>query len=606
MDDEKHTDIAVVDPKDPSIHTVCKIIESDHTSRTIFSDFALSGYDVAITDDVPPQEAANATLEAALLEEFDNPTDLITALNAAWSRTKSRLETCWKASAEKGLTADRLSIVHSSSRANTAIAERSTILGSDELFVMEREPSGKYKKRYNFESNSYLEIGPPTQDLLARITRFSGHQKLELLRGERTSEYKTARAAFDEFRKGKRRGHAGTVVLRSDEAIATYSGYQTEVNFANGDSGSVMLKPDTKFTCRLRVRLQLRQAKSDIEIAIDDDWLSIGRSRVHERRFKTPAKLNAAVLCVLETLLILDESFPASALPQDSDAFDPSHPLLDNLTVPPRHQPLIGAILGAPYQRALAASKKFAKQNEKKAAKEKEVADLATILADGALFGRVSRKCSHNQNNTKLALVATIGTTGKRRKRQLQPLRGFDNPRPFTPKQIARLPLLKTPDALRLTHDLHLRGLQRDVIEAAFRLSFILDPGATNPLLETAPKIDVKPTALDGFDLRVTRISDTPGIDLLAIALSQIGLGVAFPDALSTGVGFMALKIGDQKHYHVRPALTVDGVSLPEAHQSLIEARILNDLFLDPIETENLLKGFKEAKDALPKRYHKS
>ena len=84
--------------------------------------------------------------------------------------------------------------------------------------------------------------------------------------------------------------------------------------------------------------------------------------------------------------------------------------------------------------------------------------------------------------HSRVFMVQTVSAPGgKRRKRALVSLCGTLGSRPFTPKQIARLTRYTKTEALWLLLDHMLGRGRRDVIEAAFWISFDLPPGAENP-----------------------------------------------------------------------------------------------------------------------------
>ena len=600
-DDEVHFEISVVNSTEPTVQTVCRIVEGASGVREIFPAFAVDGFDVAAPEDIPEQEAANAILEKLLREADNLDAGLITSLNDRWSSSKSRLEARWKEIAEEGPTIDTLSIVHRYSRASLGLATRTTKLGTDELFIVYKDGKG-FRKAYSHRGKISEKVSAPTQELLSKVQDFSGHEKLELLSGGKPREYEAAWAEFDKYRRaGLSRNKL--VALRTSDAIAKKN-YGIEFNCINGDEGSIYVRSVEEKGSPFTARLRLVREKYDIDIEIEAEKSSIERSSVHEKRFKSPDLLNEAVRRVLKMILVLDQPVHSEAIPKDLGVFSPTHPLLEGWDVPPRHQPLIGAILGEPYEKALKASERFAARSVKKAEKAESVVDLPKSLPDGTVLGRVDGKtCENYASKTKLALVRTISPQGARLKRQLQPLQGFGTPRPMTAKQVARFALLKTSDALQRAHDMHLMGIQRDVIEAAFRLSFELGPGARNPLLDADPWISVVASELEGFNLRVTQVRSVPGVQLLAIALSQHDLDHDYVPVLATGCGFMVLKIGDTEGFHLRPAIMNNSASLPKAHRAALGAGVTQQFSQKPKEVEVLRRELDAAWSKLAKRY---
>ncbi|MEM8837821.1 MAG: hypothetical protein AAGE89_06990 [Pseudomonadota bacterium] len=596
FDDETQIGIIVVGSGDPPNHTACRIIASNSGTLELYAGFAISGYYVATPEDLPSQEEANAAMEAVLQEEFGDAADLLDAFKGAWSKAKSYLQNRWAENEVAGLTPERLIIVHNTYAAKTGIATGQTLMGKDSFLVVENL-GDTYKRILNDYHSGKInyDVSPPTQDLVNRLRGLSGHQKLDLLKGVKSKDYEAARSVFEEQRKRDTVRRKVIFPLRTDDAIAHQNDQGIDIFFSNGDWGYVWIKSPGETGAPFWGRLILTKSKSSIDFEIDNHGSSFKRV-ANETRFLTPEKLNEAVRRVIETILIIDQPLAPELLTDNEDHFDVYHPILNGLTIPPRHRQLVGAILGAPYDSALKEAQKLADRAKKKAEKADALSDLQKILADGAFFGTVDcKRPSDHDNRTKLAYVATVSGQGAKRKRQITPLRGFEVPRPFTAKQIARLPLLENPDDLSLAQDRYLNGHNRDVMEAAFRASFSLAASATNPLLEATPEIDVIATDLTGFDLRISKITDAPGINLFAVALAQSKIEGKYPNHLSTGCGFIALRIGDEQHYHVRPAVNSEGISLPNTHRSEIEAYIMNHTGHDPKYTEALLNGFKVA-----------
>lgn len=235
----------------------------------------------------------------------------------------------------------------------------------------------------------------------------------------------------------------------------------------------------------------------------------------------------------------------------------------------------------------------------------------ATDLPDGTVLGQVDASTRENKKNkTKLALVASDVTEKSPRYRHLKALRGFENARPLTDKQVARFERMLRPDDLALAHDDHLLGYRRDVIEAAFRVSFKLEPGAENPFLTVKPKttfaeathdqrpltkalkyfsgrtslfehapgpadpkahagadIILHPSMIHGAFLRISQMQPSPDIRLCAISIVQDNLDrFGAINELWTGCGFGVIKFGDQDAVYLRPALIEDTPTYPEDH----------------------------------------
>jgi len=367
----------------------------------------------------------------------------------------------------------------------------------------------------------------------------------------------------------------------------------------------------------LRVEIYSEDAAASIRVRITDTKRSISKIG-NERRFKTLDNLDAAVAEVIQLLILVNPALPFDPTDLGAGTLVPNHPALKGKDLPPKLRPIVSVFLGAPYKRARAATERWMEQVKEKEQRLSDTKGIAKKIVDGTILGVIDTSTSERmKNKSRLALVGTADPKRKTRKRQLFALCGFVNERPCTDKQIARFERLSSPHALALVHDEFLRRHDRDKLEAAFHLSFKLEPGARNPILEAdlkweysaeaseqrpktqmlrylsrffsdikepeAPEdpdlnrgdqITLLPSRIDGWHLRLTDSIPAPDIRLWSVGLAPINLAGGNPKYMQTGMGFMALKFGDKEEFHLRPALLDNLPSYPEEHVNEFERAI--------------------------------
>ena len=258
---------------------------------------------------------------------------------------------------------------------------------------------------------------------------------------------------------------------------------------------------------------------------------------------------------------MLDPVWPDWILEKATGNFDPAHPTVEGLSIPPRHQPVISWILDQGYARQMRLTESFVAKQDKITAKREAAADQPAELADGAMFGDI--KTGHLKfferakvtQKARMFIVQTISDPdAKRRKRGLTYLWGGGGSRPLTPKQIARLTRYTKPDALWSMQD-HLLGRERrDVIEAAFRISFDLAPGSENPFLSGWETITHQALENERHELRITQIEETDGYGLSAFSIEDEPGRRNGNVELSTGAGVYVLTTPKGQQAWLRPS----------------------------------------------------
>ncbi|MEM8837820.1 MAG: hypothetical protein AAGE89_06985 [Pseudomonadota bacterium] len=349
LDNENHTEIVAIDAEDQSIHTACRVIVSDNGRRELFAGFSISGYDVAVPADIDPQETVNRAMKTVLCEEFDEATDLTNSLDDAWSRSKTYLQNRWAENEESGVTVEHFSILRTVLSAESTLAEKKTLLGSGDFFGV-RKREGKYRNFDRLNPRFQERIRPPTQEFLAKIDELSGHEKLKFLRREKTQEYVSALSAFNKSRKGNRRDFCSTITLRTNHAIGTKTPEGIKINFSHGDMASIRISPKTGNYPAFSVRLTSPQIGGNFYGWVGNAHPTSRFSEIGRLQCQRSDALDYAIVCVVEMILSLDKPLPATSLPENIRQFDPNHPLLEGFSIPPRHQPLVGLILGTPYE----------------------------------------------------------------------------------------------------------------------------------------------------------------------------------------------------------------------------------------------------------------
>jgi hypothetical protein len=569
--------------------------------------FASQVIDVTLPDDLPALEAAQAAARAALADA--GAAAHIPAFDAHCAAERARLATRWAELDAKGRSPDTLRLVGSPAYLRPALAYGRTALSSDPRFYDRGDVWGIVLARggecEGISSSS--EVSPVTQDALATIAHLSGHEKLELLAGG-PSVLPKLRA---EFRRRRINGLSAPLCAIDLDGAVMLGG---QVFYRDGRYGSFSAYVNQHGPY---MRGGLGGPGAYVGIRIERDRggkLTIERPVSTDPSFKTKQDLDRWLRGLLEMLVAMAPAVPPECLAGlDYTPFHPAHPLLSGLTVPLDQQPLVAALLGAPYAEAVALAEKTTARRAKKAAKAETATGLDAQIADGAMFGRLKLPQSGDlggfSNHRTTIFITRSGTTpAGRRRRELAGIFPHDAPgvlrlrtmsvRPLTAMHMARHPRLTNPDALSHASDACLRWDQRDVFEAAFRLSFHLDGEARNPFLDTDPAIWKLPAGEGSLVLRLTSIDTDDGPRVRAFGVTDPASDLYSLHV--TGAGFMALWVGDMWHFAARPALTEAGRVAPLTHRRLIADAIARHAADD---TATLSAGFDTAWAKLEKKH---
>ncbi|MEO1308612.1 MAG: hypothetical protein AAFV38_11990, partial [Pseudomonadota bacterium] len=455
----------------------------------------------------------------------------------------------------------RLFPVTVSRTSKRATAAPSTRLGQTR-FVGVFFNGTKYEK---ISSKIYTSIKASyyTQAMLAKEKTLSGHEKLQYLSdGSGCAHYSEALPAFHRARGANQawrthRHHcrpAETAYpMACDDAVADLDQQcRITVTFANGDESELRVGGDGwKW---MQSRHELPRLKTNIWISWDKDksQFDIERGTTNERRFVSVDLLDQALQSALASVLAIDPVWPDWLVEHFSGNYDADHPLLAGLTVPPRHQALVGTLLGAPYDRAKIGAEKLAAIRARKAAKRDAVDTTALDLPDGTLFAQLRKGVSPDSAELKkadvnrLCVVVTASEPGaKRRRRALLGL-GAHRDTPFTPKHLTKVAPLTHPEAVRRISDYDLGGHSRELYEAAFFVSRHLPPAAENPLLKVDPEIGGLEIGSDPVTtVRFSLVAETDGYRLVAYRVLRVPK-VEFLHHSSAGVIFLQTPKGEE------------------------------------------------------------
>lgn len=570
-----HLDLCLAHPDQPWCHTACRIIQTG-AQTTLHTAFSLDVIDYALPEDLPAQEAVNDMLAQCLTHDFPGigPT-LIDTLQANWTHSKDRLQNRWAENAANNQGMEKLSILREHGRDVPAFAAPSTRLGAAQ-YVGVAELGGRFRRVSSVQLKSF-KARYATHATLKKMDQFSPTEQMQILQGTGPTT-EAARTAFLDQRRGfwGRRDWAQPIASPDAAASArqdSYHQFSTEITFADGGSGSASATSDSSHAQFLRIARYFD--KTDLWIQWDEKGLAIERSSCNETRFVSPDVLDANLRPTLEMILALDPVWPNWVTRQCQDAFDPQHPLLAGLDVPPRHQLFFGAVLGAAYDTAHKGAEKLATLRARKAQKVESLSFGPDDYPDGTIFGKLKAKVPSDKARfapgdfKHLSIATTTSEPGKRRRRALASLDVFHGDKPMTPKHLQKLVPLPRADAFEAITDYYLGHDARDAYMMAAKVAETLQPGAENPLLHCEPVLNGLP--LDGEDsfVRVTHIPAKDGHALLAYRI--IRKAEHLPDA-SFGIAFLTTP--DVEWTHLLPSTLPKGARWRDADQAELEKAI--------------------------------
>jgi hypothetical protein len=591
-DDEVHVVLRALHATEAWCHASSRVIIRPGRDMELQCGFSADLLAHASHQDLLLQDSATTAL-AQILGDVLPEQSFDRALIARWQSRRSWItQRLFQIEAE-GLMPDRLKLIIRSSTpdqpsAHLALISKWTRLAKEQDFIgliYQGEGRGSGSVRRKLDSCESIEA--ITQERLAIVTDLSGHEKLALLAGDESKYLELLSKPFTIYAQSGIGRSAFALPFPDGDAIGEVTEswhhlHSGHVHFANGDelriwSGSVSWTP--------------ADDHPGLKINLDaGDGIVIERM-ANETRFKTVEVLDRHLRRAIEIMLLVDPEWPQKTLAKCTGSFDPTHPVIDGIDVPPRHQAFVGTVLSEPYRKARETAEAFAAWRDKRKTKEQAVADVPFTLPDGAIFGR--RDCSklkrlqETRFNTEFHRVVTISEPGaKRRKRALACLDSNARVRPVTPKHIAnfKFPRLMDPNSLWLLPDVVIGFHSRDVIEAAFRVSFDLPGGALNPFLQAKAEIFGVETENPAIRIRVTKIDTDTGYTLRAFAALReaeyrTGGGWILQQG-SSGIAFLTDPSGD--HVHFRPSGIGWKSWLPKDERPLLAAAMSRLCAADP------------------------
>lgn len=354
LDGEHRITLHLRDSAKPWVQVACRVDLADPGNLALHAAFGIDALQVALREDLEPQAEAVDVMASVLDQVFGNlSVTLIAALRAAWERTRARLEVLWRKAEEEGVTPDRMCLRRKGAKVSLAMCGRGTRYASDSWYGIYLVGTGDKFRSRGFASGKSETVERITSQGLAELPygdKLSGHDKLRLLSGNPGSDHARARAAFDETREVL--SGASTVVPSLDPdllVLGNSNAWDAHLLYADGAQATMRLHdrddppsfqivfdaPDKEYGLRIESR---DSGKLDIAV-VDENGVSCTKSKL----------LDAAMCRVVALILARDEPLPDGVLLSDADSFDPEHPLLAEVDVPPRHRRLISAMLDAAY-----------------------------------------------------------------------------------------------------------------------------------------------------------------------------------------------------------------------------------------------------------------
>ncbi|MGH0000492.1 hypothetical protein ACQU0X_10500 [Pseudovibrio ascidiaceicola] len=590
------------------------------------SSFGIDRLGYALETDFGLQcEAVNVI--GRLLSNHLPAQNFLSELKNRLDNSLTRIRHRWAHNAANGHRIDRFSIYFFASP-RLVLAAPSTAMGRwDILGVKEGKQDRKAFEDFHSLYDDPKKLGPVTQEHLKEISSFSGHEKLNLLSGAKTSGYHAAFNAFEKTRRYKTYGH--TVCSGYPAANATAyaarsdgSDWRGGVYFENGDYASVRCGGHY-FVLRSRIH------EANLNFAIDwssklNKFVFFGGSNsnssqglsggfTNKDRFVSLESMHTAFRALLERVIALDPDWPIWLEEMFVGPFDPEHPVLEGLGVPLRHQNMVGTLIDKGYSSLKKKTENFAAKKVKIAAKKQAAIDLPSQIADGAVFGDFNTEGlkffeqAEIKGNARLFMAQTVSSrSAKRRRRAMIPYMGADNSLPLTPKHVSRMPLYNSPDALLLMPNNMLGVERRDLLEAAFRTYFELPAGAENPFLkgdESILYLDVEGCGDEAIQIRVTRVEKSGGYDFVAFSVVENSHSLRFYGVKRSGAGLSILTTPNGRQSYLRPSYFNGKSDLPPREKAWLEAGIRRAFPLKPSQVDEVLAILEKEWIALSKIY---
>lgn len=570
------------------------VLRPDGTTA-LHTGFAIDHIPYALEEDLPTQTECVDALEQTLR---DITSDAAEALRQNYERSLARLRSRWEDNARNGYSVDRLS-AYKGYRTKFILAAPSTAIGSTDLVGVEFNTHQQSFMRIYGGSTTLSKLVPITQDILANETSMSGHEKLQLLSGEETPFLLQAKDAFlNSYERTGSYGHQAAPHPSPDAVVqdGRYKRHEQtdevslDVHFASYDRLNINIartpRPDEETKGNHYFRLSLSLAANSFHISNNTgrtpqkNPFKLVASWSSTKHPPSQEDLMTGLRRLFREIAELDPIWPEWTYSACDADYDPDHPVLRGLTLPPRHHPMVAKLLAESYDNLVARTARMITKHEQSLSKQKAAETLPTEMPDGIVFGdiKTGRLKAWEQAkipaHARVFMVQTTSAPGaKRRKRALVPIYGAGNERPFTPKQIARLTPYSKPDALRHYPADLLGHTDRDRHEAIFRVALTLTGEIDNPLLQGACSISELETTDEDRKVQWTEIPDAQGYALNAFSVLPTG-GTRRYLQSRTGAGISFLTTPQGETVYLRPSFRTGTETLmpPEELDWLREA----------------------------------
>ncbi|MCI5039499.1 MAG: hypothetical protein MRY81_07430 [Donghicola eburneus] len=570
------------------------VLRPDGTTA-LHTGFAIDHIPYALEEDLPTQTECVDALEQTLR---DMTSDAAEALRQNYERSLARLRSRWEDNARNGYSVDRLS-AYKSFHTRFVVAAPSTAIGSTALVGVEYNEYRQSFDRLGSGSQTLSNLVPISQELLAKETKMSGHEKLQLLSGDETPFLQQAKDAFLNSYDRTRRYREQTRPHPSPDAVVQDGRYNREektdevsldVHFATSDRIYINISPTRRpgeesnrpsfFQLSLSLAANRFYISTETGTIPQKNPFKLAASWSSTKHPPSQEDLMTGLRRLFREIAELDPIWPEWTYTACDADYDPDHPTLLGLNLPPRHQPIIAKLLAESYVDLVAQTARRIGKHEQSMQKLKAAEVLPTEMPDGIVFGdiKTGRLKAWEQAkipaHARVFMVQTTSAPGaKRCKRALIPIYGVTNERPFTPKQIVRLTPYTKPDALRLYPANFLGHVDRDRLEAIFRVALTLKDGIDNPLLQGDCAIAELETTDADWKVQWTDIPDSQGYALTAFSVFR-DRSDRYYKRFETGAGISFLTTPQGETVYLRPSFRTGTETLmpPEELDWLREA----------------------------------
>jgi len=332
-----------------------RIFEFGEDTARLRAAFGSQVARATLPEDIPSMAAVVNEAKDALSKVREDAH--IPTLTKLWEAERERLEARWEEIATNGFCVSKLKRLVSARETLPAMVYQTTAMGEG----LPRRRGDKSKQFWGFAlhkdgTTSFVldtswKIQPRGDEALALP---NGGSLTDTTIPSLSSTYTVLadlRQAFDRSRMLK--DQSSLRPLDQDGVVA----WDTDVFYPNGWAGKCVFRYYDKWRSGFHVRLEGKNSGLWLD-ASDSENLRYSRNVGGDDRFRSVEDFHGWLRPLIEMMLaydfdingIIEMRTPPKWL---KGSFDPDHPLLDGVNVPPLQQPLIGAVLGKPYQQAL-------------------------------------------------------------------------------------------------------------------------------------------------------------------------------------------------------------------------------------------------------------